>query len=71
MDGMPRENTAVIFNLQQTWLLQVNYDLRWKKLIAPPRRTIQPYVVIRAQILSDALELAKVGQLDYSVALKV
>lgn len=73
VDGMPQENTAVIFNLQQTGYYRVNYDLRNWKLIAAALQEDHTaiHVVNRAQILSDALELAKVGQLDYSVALSL
>lgn len=70
---MPAANQAVVFNVQQTGYYRVNYDennwdLLAKQLKADHRAI---HVVNRAQIMDDALNLAKSGLLDYKTALSV
>jgi len=68
---MPEENVAVVFNVQQTGYYRVNYDKKNWKLIAKQllkdHQTI--HVINRAQIMDDALNLAKSDMLDYETAL--
>jgi len=72
IEGMPN-NKPVIFNIQETGYYRVNYDKRNWDLIAytlmNDHKSI--HVINRAQILDDALELAKVGLLDYGTALSL
>ncbi|XP_045117616.1 aminopeptidase N-like [Portunus trituberculatus] len=71
--SLPPKDHWVIFNLQQTGYYRVNYDdHNWNLLIQQllaDHRAIA--TVNRAQIVDDALDLARAGQLSYSVAFKV
>ena len=73
IDGLPDQNEAVIFNIQQTGYYRVNYDENnWKLIIKQLKEdhtTI--HVVNRAQIIDDALNLARAGLLKYQLALDV
>jgi len=73
LDDMPDRNTPVIFNVQQTGFYRVNYDKKNWELIAETlnKDHTSIHVINRAQILDDALELAKVGRLDYKTALSL
>jgi len=73
MAGMPSRDTAVIFNVQETGYYRVNYDQRNWQLIAEQldRDHTAIHVINRAQIIDDALNLAKSGLLDYRTALSV
>lgn len=66
-NNMPATNKPVIFNVQQTGYYRVNYDVRNWNLIARQlndnHRMI--HVINRAQILDDAINLAKSGLLGY------
>eukprot|EP00090_Calanus_glacialis_P046064 TRINITY_DN885_c0_g1_i5.p1 TRINITY_DN885_c0_g1~~TRINITY_DN885_c0_g1_i5.p1 ORF type:complete len:807 (+),score=220.22 TRINITY_DN885_c0_g1_i5:315-2423(+) len=73
ISGMPDGGTAVVFNVQQTGYYRVNYDKdNWDLLaqqLLKDHTTI--HVINRAQIMDDALNLAKSGLLDYETALSV
>ena len=63
----------VIFNVQETGYYRVNYDHRnWNLLM---EQLLKDHEVIppinRAQILNDALSLARAGELDYNIALNM
>lgn len=71
--SLPPKDQWVIFNLQQTGYYKVNYDEHnWNLLI---QQLVTDHNVIttinRAQIIDDGLDLARAGQLSYSIAFKV
>ena len=63
IEGMPPKDQWVVFNIQQTGYYRVNYDQEnWNALIQQlntNHRTIN--VINRAQIIDDALDLARAG----------
>lgn len=65
----------VIFNIQETGFYRVNYDLRnWRLLteyLMDRDHFTQIGIINRAQLLDDALNLARAGLLDYATALDV
>ncbi|CAG2053006.1 unnamed protein product [Timema podura] len=65
----------VIFNIKETGFYRVNYDeMNWRLLIGQLQdrdRFQQIGVINRAQLLDDALNLARAGLLNYSTALDV
>ncbi|XP_063230213.1 aminopeptidase N-like [Bacillus rossius redtenbacheri] len=67
------EDQWVVFNIQETGFYRVNYDERnWRLLIEhlmDRDRFEQVGVINRAQLLDDALNLARAGLLAYPVAL--
>lgn len=69
--GLPEESQWVVLNIQQTGYYRVNYNNNnWHLLIAQletGHTAIHPSN--RAQILSDAFNLARAGLLDYATAL--
>ncbi|XP_047471486.1 aminopeptidase N-like [Penaeus chinensis] len=67
------EDEWVIFNLQQTGYYRVNYDdHNWNLLIQQLKDDHKViHVFNRAQIIDDAMNLAKAGHLTYKVALGV
>lgn len=71
--GLPNSNTPVIFNLKETGYYRVNYDEKnWQLIIKQlneDHRKID--VTNRAQIIDDAMNLARSGLLDYKMALGV
>jgi len=73
VEGMPDRDTAVVFNIQEVGYYRVNYDQRNWQLLAQQldldHRAI--HVINRAQILDDALNLAKSGLLEYRTALSL
>jgi len=73
LQDMPDRDTPVIFNIQQTGYYRVNYDKQNWKMLA--KQLMQDHtsihVINRAQIMDDALNLAKSGLLDYETALSV
>jgi len=73
MQGMPDKDTPVIFNIQQTGYYRVNYDKQnWNMLAKQLMKDhTSIHVINRAQIIDDALNLAKSGLLDYETALSV
>lgn len=68
-------NHWVLFNIKQTGFYRVNYDANnWKliiKQLMDPQRFQQIGTVNRAQLVDDALNLARAGVLNYSMALDV
>nr|WBG54457.1 aminopeptidase N-like protein [Austinograea rodriguezensis] len=71
--SLPDGSQWVIFNVQQTGYYRVNYDdHNWNLLIQQLLTDHSAITTInRAQIIDDALDLARAGQLSYSVAFKV
>ncbi|KAG8230287.1 hypothetical protein J437_LFUL010190 [Ladona fulva] len=72
--GLPAAYHWVIFNIQETGFYRVNYDpTNWKMLTAQLESDkfteISP--INRAQLLDDALNLARASLLDYGTALGV
>ncbi|KAG7172390.1 Aminopeptidase N-like 5, partial [Homarus americanus] len=71
--SLPTKDQWVIFNLQETGYYRVNYDQdNWNLLI---QQLLADHRVIntinRAQIIDDAMNLAKAGQVAYDTALGV
>lgn len=71
ISNLPSESHWVILNIQQVGYYRANYDLKnWKLLINQLQNDHKViHVINRAQILDDALDLAKAGLLDYDLAL--
>ncbi|XP_069972068.1 aminopeptidase N-like [Penaeus vannamei] len=71
LDGLPSADAWVLLNLQQTGYFRVNYDAgNWElltKQLADAHEVI--HVTNRAQVMDDALNLARAGQLPYETAL--
>ncbi|XP_047471493.1 aminopeptidase N-like [Penaeus chinensis] len=69
--SLPLKDQWVIFNLQQTGYYRVNYDdSNWGLLIQQLKDDHEViHVVNRAQIIDDAMNLARAGQLRYETAL--
>ncbi|XP_046393801.1 aminopeptidase N-like [Ischnura elegans] len=68
--GLPNANKWILFNMQASGLYRVNYDEEnWKMIIdafnSPEYEKI--HVVNRAQVIDDAMNLARVGKLRYSM----
>ncbi|XP_027211488.2 aminopeptidase N [Penaeus vannamei] len=73
LSSLPPKDEWVIFNLQETGYYRVNYDdHNWGLLI---QQLKDDHEVIsttnRAQIIDDAMDLARAGQLNYEIALGV
>ncbi|XP_069957724.1 aminopeptidase N isoform X2 [Cherax quadricarinatus] len=71
IQSLPTKDHWVIFNLQETGFYRVNYDNHnWNLLI---QQLLTDHTVIttinRAQIIDDAMNLARAGQVSYGVAL--
>ena len=66
------ESEALIINVQQTGYYRVNYDVdNWNMISASLEQNFEDIDRInRAQVLNDALSLARGGLLDYTVALE-
>ncbi|XP_068228790.1 aminopeptidase N-like isoform X1 [Palaemon carinicauda] len=71
ISSLPPSDQWVIFNIQETGYYRVNYDdNNWNLLIQQlqtDHRVI--HSINRAQIIDDAMNLAKAGQLSYDTAL--
>lgn len=69
------ENEWVVVNIQETGYYRVNYDEKnWKMLIdylQDPNTFTNIGPLNRAQLLDDALNLARAGRLDYNMALNL
>ena len=64
----------VIFNIQETGYYRVNYDrLNWQMIINQLNKESFTNIstINRAQLIDDALNLARAGKLDYTTALDV
>ncbi|XP_037798491.1 aminopeptidase N-like isoform X2 [Penaeus monodon] len=68
--SLPPKDQWVIFNLQETGYYRVNYDdHNWKLLIQQLKDDHEViHVINRAQIIDDAMNLARNGQLNYAIA---
>ena len=70
-----RADQWVVFNVQETGFYRVNYDHTNWRLLSRALRDPSHLAVIaatnRAQLVDDALNLARAGHLEYSVALDV
>nr|XP_027218923.1 aminopeptidase N-like [Penaeus vannamei] len=73
LSSLPPRDQWVIFNLQETGYYRVNYDdHNWGLLIQQLRNDHEVISTInRAQIIDDAMNLAKAGQITYETALSV
>ncbi|XP_027211487.2 aminopeptidase N [Penaeus vannamei] len=73
LSSLPPKDQWVIFNLQQTGYYRVNYDdHNWGLLIQQLKtdhQVINP--INRAQIIDDAMDLARADQLPYETALGI
>ncbi|XP_037798441.1 aminopeptidase N-like [Penaeus monodon] len=69
--SLPPKDEWVIFNLQQTGFYRVNYDdSNWDLLTQQLKNDHEViHVINRAQIIDDAMNLARAGQLRYETAL--
>uniref|UniRef100_A0A6A7FVN9 Aminopeptidase N n=1 Tax=Hirondellea gigas TaxID=1518452 RepID=A0A6A7FVN9_9CRUS len=71
--GMPSSGKWVIVNMQETGYYRVNYQMENWKLIA--KQLVQDHtkinVINRAQLIDDALDLARADMLTYSIALDI
>ncbi|XP_063887378.1 aminopeptidase N-like isoform X1 [Scylla paramamosain] len=67
--SLPNSSQWVIFNVQETGYYRVNYDENnWKQLIKQLKADhTKIHVNNRAQLIDDALNLARAGQLSYSL----
>ncbi|KAL1453095.1 hypothetical protein WDU94_007269 [Cyamophila willieti] len=74
-DLMARDEDWVIFNNQQTGYYRVMYDERnWRLIIntlRDPSQYNKIHVLNRAQLIDDAMNLARAGLLSYEIALNV
>ncbi|KAF2365596.1 Peptidase M1 membrane alanine aminopeptidase N-terminal [Trinorchestia longiramus] len=61
------------FNLQQTGYYRVNYGVdNWERLIHQLKEDLSVInLVSRAQLIDDAMDLARAGELNYSIPLNV
>ncbi|XP_012268487.2 aminopeptidase N isoform X2 [Athalia rosae] len=69
-----RSNEWMIFNVQETGYYRVNYDERnWRLIIQELSKSSFKNIstINRAQLVDDALNLARAGQIDYATALDV
>ncbi|XP_034233896.1 aminopeptidase N-like isoform X2 [Thrips palmi] len=73
LDLGARAGEWVVFNIQETGFYRVNYDTQNWRLLGAALRDQHSLAVIaatnRAQLVDDALNLARAGVLDYGVAL--
>ncbi|XP_064106708.1 aminopeptidase N-like [Macrobrachium nipponense] len=73
IESLPSHDKWVIFNLQQIGYYRVNYDENnWYLLIQQLQTDHEViHLINRAQIIDDALDLARAGHLSYNTALSV
>ncbi|XP_071443290.1 aminopeptidase N-like [Hetaerina americana] len=74
LTDLPNANKWVIFNLQASGLYRVNYDKEnWKMIIATfnSEDFSKIHVVNRAQVIDDAMNLARVGKLGYTMVFEL
>ncbi|XP_063609325.1 aminopeptidase N-like [Penaeus indicus] len=71
--SLPPKEEWVIFNLQESGYYRVNYDdSNWDTLIQQLKDDHEViHVINRAQIIDDAMNLARAGQLSYETALHI
>ncbi|XP_012148075.1 suppressor of ER stress-induced death [Megachile rotundata] len=73
-DGNLSPSEWVIFNIQETGYYRVNYDrANWQMIIKQLNKESFRNIstINRAQLIDDALNLARAGKLDYATALDV
>lgn len=72
IDNLPKERWAIV-NIQETGFYRVNYDYENWKLIFNQLITnhTEIHALNRAQILDDAMNLARSGLLTYNMALSL
>lgn len=73
ISGLPASGNWVIFNVQQTGYYRVNYEpSNWQLIV---EQLLNDFTVVnlrnRAQVIDDALDLARAGQLSYDIALSI
>ncbi|XP_042891237.1 aminopeptidase N-like [Penaeus japonicus] len=73
VSSLPPKDQWVIFNLQETGYYRVNYDdHNWNLLIRQLKDNHEVICPInRAQIIDDAMNLARAGHLSYKIAIGV
>ncbi|XP_068228252.1 aminopeptidase N-like [Palaemon carinicauda] len=73
IESLPAQDKWVIFNVQQIGYYRVNYDENnWNLLIQQLQTDLEViHLINRAQIIDDAMNLARAGQLSYNTALNV
>ncbi|KAG7171432.1 Aminopeptidase N-like 3, partial [Homarus americanus] len=73
LTSLPASDQWVIFNLQETGYYRVNYDSNNWALITDQLKADHEaiHVINRAQIIDDALNLARAGRLPYEVVLRI
>ncbi|KAK7788600.1 hypothetical protein R5R35_008941 [Gryllus longicercus] len=69
IEGLPDENSWILFNLQQTGYYRVNYDNHNWGLLT--NEFLHLPDVTRMQLLDDAFNLARAGHLSYAIALNL
>ncbi|KAG1678936.1 Aminopeptidase N [Nymphon striatum] len=72
-DGVPPADEWIVANIHETGFYKVNYDTtNWKMLINQLQTNIDEIPTTnRAQLIDDALDLAKAGLIDYDLALNI
>ncbi|XP_069952146.1 aminopeptidase N [Cherax quadricarinatus] len=73
VSSLPEKDQWVIFNIQETGYYRVDYDDdNWNLLIQQLSTDHQViHVINRAQIIDDAMDLARAGLLSYNIAMSV
>jgi len=73
MTDMPPMSAWKVFNIQQTGYFRVNYDEKnWKMLVEQLKRNHKVvHLMNRANLIDDALDLARSGRLSYDIAMDV
>ena len=66
-------DTALVINIQQTGYYRVNYDVEnWNLIYEALKQNMSSiHRINRAQIIDDAMNLARAGSLEYDIALKL
>lgn len=72
IQSLPNKNQWVVFNLQETGYYRVNYDdNNWILLIQQLNNNHEAiHVINRAQIIDDAMDLARAGEVLVTVLYK-
>lgn len=73
IDELPDEDTWIIGNVQQVGYYRVNYDTQnWELLFSQLMENHEAiHVINRAQLINDALNLARSENMEYSLALNM
>ncbi|CAM1325904.1 Uncharacterised protein PB.8118, partial [Pycnogonum litorale] len=72
-DGIPSPDSWIVANIKETGFYKVNYDIKnWEMLINQLQVDKDAIPLTnRAQLIDDALDLARAGLLDYGLALNI